>query len=282
MLARRIPTIMPDLTLEESIEISKIYSIAGLLDKQALITRRPFRSPHHTITAAALVGGGTIPRPGEISLAHLGVLFLDELTEFQKSTVEVLRQPLEDGFVSISRLNARYRYPASPMLVAAMNPCNCGYYPNRNYCNCSINQIKRHLSRISRPILDRFDICIETLQVNYKELKYNNKEKTSADIREKVSMAREIQLKRYKGQHLWFNSQLTPQSINKFCKLGNEEQAVMERAFSKLNMTVRAYHRVLKVARTIADLDQSKDINVKHLSEAICYRNFDQNMIYIE
>jgi magnesium chelatase family protein len=276
MLAKRIPSIMPDLSFEESMEISKIYSIAGLMDKQALIARRPFRSPHHTITTTALVGGGMIPKPGEISLAHLGVLFLDELPEFQKNTIEVLRQPLEDKAVTIARLNASYRYPAGFMLVAAMNPCSCGFYPDRNRCNCSINMVNRYLNRISQPLLDRFDICIEALQMKYKELQIQEKQETSADIRKRIDIARKIQLERYQGQNIYFNSQLTPRTIKKYCKLESKEQSLLEQAFIKMNLSARAYHRILKVARTIADLDQSDIISTKHISEAICYRSIDQ------
>jgi magnesium chelatase family protein len=276
MLAKRIPTIMPDLSFNESMEISKIYSIAGLMDQQALISQRPFRAPHHTITTTALTGGGYTPKPGEISLAHLGVLFLDELPEFQKNTIEVLRQPLEDKSITITRLNATYRYPAGFMLVAAMNPCSCGYYPDRNKCNCSINLVKRYLGRISQPLLDRFDICIEALQMNYKELQIQEKEDTSEEIRKRVGIARKIQLERYQGQNIYFNSLLTPRSIKKYCKLGTKEQALIEHAFVKMNLSARAYHRILKVARTIADLDQSEQIGTKHISEAICYRSMDQ------
>lgn len=276
MLARRIPTIMPDLTFEESMEISKIYSIAGLMDQRALILQRPFRSPHHTITNTALVGGGMIPKPGEISLAHLGVLFLDELPEFQKNTIEVLRQPLEDKSVTIARLSASYKYPAGFMLVAAMNPCSCGYYPDRNKCGCSVNMVKRYLGRISQPLLDRFDICIEALQMNYKELQVQTKQETSVEIRRRISLARQIQLDRYRGQSIYFNSQLTPRSIKKYCSLEPKEQSLLEEAFIKLNLSARAYHRILKVARTIADLDQSDKISSKHISEAICYRSMDQ------
>ncbi|MBH1941975.1 YifB family Mg chelatase-like AAA ATPase [Mobilitalea sibirica] len=276
MLAKRIPSIMPELTFEESMEISKIYSIAGLMDNKALISKRPFRSPHHTITQTALTGGGRLPKPGEISLAHLGVLFLDELPEFQKNTIEVLRQPLEDKSVTIARLNATYRYPAGFMLVAAMNPCSCGYYPDRNKCNCSINLVKRYLNRISQSLLDRFDICIEALQMNYKELQTEQKQESSDDIRRRVSIAREIQLKRYEGQKIWFNSQLTPRSIKKYCKLEPKEQSLLEEAFIKMNLSARAYHRILKVARTIADLEGSEQIHTKHISEAICYRSMDQ------
>ena len=276
MLAKRIPTIMPELCFEESMEISKIYSIAGLLGQKPVIARRPFRSPHHTITTTALVGGGISPKPGEISLSHLGVLFLDELPEFQKNTIEVLRQPLEDKAVTISRLNASYHYPAGFMLVAAMNPCSCGYYPDRNRCNCTINQVKRYLGRISSPLLDRFDICIEALQMNYKELQIQEKQESSQNIRKRVSIAREIQLERYRGQNIYFNSELTPKAIKKYCKLEAKEQSLLEEAFIRMNLSARAYHRILKVARTIADLDQSERITSKHISEAICYRSIDQ------
>lgn len=275
MLAKRIPTIMPDLSFEESMEISKIYSIAGLLDSRALITRRPFRSPHHTITTRALVGGGIIPKPGEISLAHLGVLFLDELPEFNKNTIEVLRQPIEEKAVTISRLHATFRYPAGFMLVASMNPCSCGYYPDRNKCNCSLPMVKRYLGRISKPLLDRFDICIEAMQMDYKELQGKTEEESSADIRKRISIARKMQMDRYKNLDIWFNCQLTPSSIKKYCKLGKEEQALLEQAFIKMNLSARAYHRILRVARTIADLEQSEEISTKHISEAICYRSLD-------
>jgi magnesium chelatase family protein len=276
MLAKRIPSIMPELSFEESMEISKIYSIAGLMDHQALIAKRPFRSPHHTITTAALVGGGGMPKPGEISLAHLGVLFLDELPEFQKNTIEVLRQPLEDKSVTIARLNASYQYPAGFMLVAAMNPCSCGYYPDRNRCNCSTNLVKRYLGRISQPLLDRFDICIEALQMNYQDLHVQEKQESSEAIRKRVSIARKLQLERYEGQNIYFNSNLTPRTIKKYCKLDAKEQSLLEEAFIKMNLSARAYHRILKVARTIADLDQSDKISTKHISEAICYRSIDQ------
>lgn len=276
MLAKRIPTIMPDLSFEESMEISKIYSIAGLLDNKALILNRPFRSPHHTITQTALIGGGNTPKPGEISLAHLGVLFLDELPEFQKNTIEVLRQPLEEKSVTIARLNASYRYPAGFMLAAAMNPCSCGYYPDRNRCSCSLPQVKRYLGKITQPLLDRFDICIEALQMNYKDLQLKTQSESSETIRKRVSIARQIQLDRYKDQKIWFNSQLTPRTIKKYCRLEPKEQALLEQAFVKMNLTARAYHRILKVARTIADLDQSEKIKTAHISEAICYRSLDQ------
>ncbi|NLJ95534.1 MAG: ATP-binding protein, partial [Clostridiales bacterium] len=267
---------MPELSFDESMEISKIYSIAGLLENQALITKRPFRSPHHTITSSALVGGGKIPKPGEISLAHNGVLFLDELPEFQKNTIEVLRQPLEEKAVTISRLNATFRYPAGFMVVASMNPCFCGFYPDRNKCHCSLPMVERYLGKISKPILDRIDICIETMQIEYGELQSKVKAESSADIRKRIAIARKIQLERYKNTKIWFNSQLTPKTIKKYCKLEAKEQSLMEQAFSKMNLSARAYHRILKVARTIADLDQSETISSKHISEAICYRSLIQ------
>ncbi|NLK27176.1 MAG: YifB family Mg chelatase-like AAA ATPase [Clostridiales bacterium] len=276
MLAKRIPTIMPELSFDESLEISKIYSIAGLLDQEGLILKRPFRAPHHTITTSALVGGGHNPKPGEVSLAHLGVLFLDELPEFHKKTIEVLRQPLEDKTVTISRLNASFRFPAGVMLVAAMNPCNCGFYPDRNRCNCSINEVKRYLNRISQPLLDRFDLCIEALPVKYQDLDRKMEEESSEEIRRRIHGARAMQIERYRGQNILFNSQLSPRSIKNYCNLDNKEKKLLEQACDKMNLSARAYHRILKVARTIADLDQSELINCKHISEAICYRSLDQ------
>lgn len=277
MLAKRIPTIMPDLTFEEGLEISKIYSVAGLLNNnQSLVQARPFRSPHHTVTSAALTGGGRIPMPGEISLAHLGVLFLDELPEFNRNTIEILRQPLEENEITIARVQGTYHYPADFMLIAAMNPCSCGHYPDRNKCNCSINQVKRYLGKISRPLLDRIDICIEALQVNYKDLECKKPAESSAIIRKRVMTARNIQQERYKEDHIYFNSQLTPKTINKYCVLGKEEQKLLEKAYSKMNLSARAYHRILKVSRTIADLDGSEQIKTKHISEAICYRSLDK------
>jgi magnesium chelatase family protein len=277
MLAKRIPTILPDLTFEESLDISKIYSVSGLLNnKQSLIKERPFRSPHHTITTTALAGGGRIPMPGEISLAHLGVLFLDEFPEFNRNTIEILRQPLEENQVTIARLQGTYRFPSDFMLVAAMNPCSCGYYPDRNKCNCSINQVKHYLGKISRPLLDRIDICIEALQINYKDLEIKKKAESSKDIRARVMAARNIQLERYKNENFYFNSRLTPKTIDKYCPLGKNEKSLLEKAFVKMNLSARAYHRILKVSRTIADLDTSEIITEKHLSEAICYRSLDK------
>lgn len=277
MLAKRIPTIMPPLTLEESIEISKIYSITGLLDNQnALVHQRPFRAPHHTITTTALVGGGRIPKPGEISMATGGVLFLDEFSEFTRNAIEVLRHPLENKSIVITRLNTAYRYPANFMMVAAMNPCNCGYYPDKHQCNCTPGEIKRYLGKLSQPLLDRIDICAEALTIKYQELKGTQKEEPSALIRQRVIFARDIQLNRYKKDGIHFNGELTPNLIKKYCVLGKTEQDILEEVFIKLNLSARAYHRILKVSRTIADLAGSPNIQPIHLTEAICYRTIDK------
>lgn len=277
MLAKRIPTILPRLTFEESLEISKIYSVSGLLNNNmSLIHKRPFRAPHHTITSAALAGGGKSPKPGEVSLAHLGVLFLDEFPEFNRNTIEILRQPMEENEVTIARLYGTCRFPADFMLVAAMNPCSCGYYPDRNRCSCSPNQVKRYLGKISRPLLDRIDICIEALQINYKELKNHKPAESSEVIKSRVMKARDMQLNRYKKEKFYFNSQLTSKKINTYCKLGKSEQLLLEKAFIRMNLSARAYHRILKVARTIADMDGSDFIREKHISEAICYRSLDK------
>ncbi len=277
MLAKRVPSIMPELTLDESLQISKIYSISGLLsNNKYLIKRRPFRSPHHTITTTALIGGGRTPMPGEISLAHLGVLFLDELPEFKRSTIETLRQPIEDNEVTITRLLGSYCFPSDFMTVMAMNPCQCGYYPDRNKCNCSPSQINRYLGKISKPLIDRIDLCVEAFPVLYKELEGKIKVESSASIRKRIMIAREFQIKRYKEESINFNSQLTTRMIKKYCKIGKEEKEILEYYFHNLNLSARAYHRILKVSRTIADLDQSDRILVKHISEAIRYRSFDK------
>ncbi|MFP4697234.1 MAG: YifB family Mg chelatase-like AAA ATPase [Eubacteriales bacterium] len=280
MMAKRIPSILPDLSFEESIEITKIYSVAGLLKKdESLIIERPFRSPHHTVSNSALTGGGRIPRPGEISLAHRGVLFLDELPEFQKNVLEVMRQPLEDGQVTISRVNASLTYPSNFMLVASMNPCPCGYYPNTEKCQCTPPQIQRYLHKISGPLLDRIDIHIEATSVNYDELHENTKNESSKKIKTRVKKAQEIQKERYNkinSEESYFNASLTPSNIEKFCRLGKEEKSIVKQAFQSLNLSARAYHRILKVARTIADLDESESIKINHLSEAIQYRTLDR------
>ncbi|MGE5329222.1 MAG: YifB family Mg chelatase-like AAA ATPase [Deltaproteobacteria bacterium] len=278
MMARRLPTILPDLSFEEALEITKIHSIAGLLPpKTSLITTRPFRSPHHTVSAMSLVGGGRIPKPGEISLAHFGVLFLDELTEFEKNALEVMRQPLEDGIVTISRVNASLTYPSRFMLIASMNPCKCGFLldPSKN-CTCTPSQVQQYLSKISGPLLDRVDIHIEVAPVKYRELDNDLISETSASIRKRVNRAREIQLSRYKDMNIFFNSQLQSSGIAHFCKIGEEERALLKGAFERLGLSARAHNRILKVARTIADLDESEIIRIPHIAEAIQYRSLDR------
>lgn len=277
MLAKRVPGIMPKLTFEESMEISKIYSIAGLLDEEhSFVVKRPFRSPHHSITDTAMTGGGMVPKPGEITLANKGVLFLDELPEFKRNTLELLRQPLEDRKVNISRLNGTCVYPTAFMLIAAMNPCKCGYYPDRNRCNCSLQQVKRYLNKISQPFLDRMDICAEALEVKYEDLEKKSCGESSEVIRKRVEETRQIQLERYQHETISFNAELSPRLMEKFCALGKEEQEFLEQAFHKMKLSARAYHRMLKVARTIADMEQSERIKVSHLSEALCYRTLDK------
>lgn len=277
MLAKRIPTILSPLSSEESLEISKIYSVAGLLEEgQSLVTIRPFRSPHHSITMAALTGGGYNVKPGEISLAHRGVLFLDELTEFNKPVLEIMRQPLEEGRITISRVNGTYTYPSDFMLVASMNPCPCGYFPDRNKCTCSPLQIKRYLGKISGPLLDRMDIHVEAPNIKYEDLNSKKAGDSSKQVRERVMRAQYIQKERYKGLGIRFNSELEANNIETNCKLGEQEKELLQRAFESLELSTRAYHRILKVARTIADLDESEDIKIIHLSEAIHYRTLDK------
>lgn len=277
MMAKRISSIFPPLTFEESIEITKIHSVAGFLkDKGTLITKRPFRSPHHTISASALIGGGKIPKPGEISLAHNGVLFLDELPEFKKNVLEVMRQPLEDMEVTIARVNSTITYPSKFMLIASMNPCPCGYYPDSKRCHCTQKEVKKYLSRISGPLIDRIDICLEVKPVDYNQLSTKHKAESSQDIRKKVIAAQKIQYERYKSENILFNSQLSSSQIEKYCNLGDKEVEILKMAFDKLSLSARAYHRILKVARTIADLDNSENIKVEHLAEAIQYRSLDR------
>lgn len=278
MMARRIPSILPDLSFEEALETTKIHSIAGVLTKQTpLITVRPFRAPHHTISPSSLVGGGRIPKPGEISLAHNGVLFLDELPEFNKSTLEVMRAPIEDGIVSISRVNASLTYPCNFMLVASMNPCPCGFYgsPDKE-CNCSPQSIQKYMGRISGPLLDRIDIQVEVTPVKYEKLQNSNEAETSEQIKQRVNKARKIQLERYKGLEIYSNSQLTPKLIEEYCKLDSKSKKILQKAFESLGLSARAHGRILKVARTIADLEGKENIEVSHISEAIQYRNLDK------
>lgn len=278
MMAKRLPSIMPPLSFEECINITKIYSVAGLLkDKNYLLKERPFRSPHHTISSAALAGGGRIPRPGEVSLATGGILFLDELPEFSRSSLEVLRQPLEDKTVTISRAQGILTYPADFMLVAAMNPCPCGYYGTDDRCHCTDNEIIKYTHKISGPLLDRIDIQVEASQINYDDFENYSKTETSEDILKRVIKAHNIQKKRFENENILFNSQMSPAQIEKFCVLGKNEKGIIKRAFEALKMSARGYHKTLKIARTIADIDNSENITVKHIGEAIQYRNLDRN-----
>ena len=278
MMAKRIPSILPRLSLEESLEVSTIYSVAGeLKENQALITRRPFMSPHHSITETALTGGGNIPRPGVISLAHRGVLFLDEMAEFPRVKLDMLRQPMEDKFIHISRSKGTFSYPADFQLVGALNPCPCGYYPDRNKCKCTSKEIKRYLGHISGPILDRIDICVEAPRVDISDLssKTKNLNESSETIRKRVMAARKKQEERFRGTGLKFNSEMTPNDIKKYCSLGNREQAYLENVFGVMELSARAYHKILRIARTIADLEGSDRIEQIHLMEAVSYRMTD-------
>ena len=277
MAAKRLPTILPRLTFEEAIEVTKIYSVAGLLESNALIRKRPFRAPHHTASQVSLIGGGRIPKPGEVSLAHNGVLFLDEILEFNKNVLEVLRQPMEDGVVSISRANASITYPSKFMLVASMNPCPCGYYGDPYHeCTCSQSSIDRYLSKLSSPLLDRIDIHIEVMPVNYRDLNNNTNVETSKDIRERVNLAREIQIERYKREKIYSNSQLNPRNIKKYCKLSKDAERILKEAFNKYRFSARSYNKILKVSRTIADLDGEEKILENHVLEAVRYRSLDK------
>lgn len=277
MAARRIPGILPPMTMEERIEITKIYSIMGLVDKEKpLIEQRPFRSVHHTATKAALIGGGLIPVPGEISLAHGGVLFLDELPEFQKSVLEVLRQPLEEHQIRITRTMGSYVFPADFMLIGAMNPCPCGCYPDYEHCTCTPAQIQNYLGKISQPFLDRMDICVEAPRVKYEALLDKQRGDSSADIRKRICTVREIQARRYAGTGIKSNAMLGVKELDIYCCLGDRENRMMERAFGTLRLTARTYHKILKVARTIADIEGQEQILERHIKEAIGYRTMDK------
>mgnify|MGYP003315401762 CR=1 FL=1 len=276
MVGKRIPGIMPPLSYKEKLEVTQIYSVAGLLsEKRPMISERPFRSPHHSISGISLVGGGTYPSPGEISLAHNGVLFLDEFPEFKMQTLDMLRQPLEDGEVSIVRINGKVTYPSRFMLVAAMNPCRCGYYGDPvKPCTCTATERERYIGKISGPLLDRIDIHVVMERIIYEDIATHKNIKTTdtKTLREKVMVANKIQEERYKKLSIDYNSQLTPKLIEKFCGLDNNSKSLMEAAFSRWNMSARQYHRILKVSRTIADLDESENIKEGHLLEALNYR----------
>ncbi|MFO7716268.1 YifB family Mg chelatase-like AAA ATPase [Desulfosarcina sp.] len=278
MLARRIPTILPPMSFAEAIETTKIFSVVGMLDReQPLVTRRPFRSPHHTISDAGLIGGGHIPRPGEVSLAHNGVLFLDELPEYKKNVLEVLRQPLEDLQVTISRAASTLTYPSSFMLLAAMNPCPCGFFTDpRHACRCTAHQIHRYRSKISGPLLDRIDIHIEVPAVPHKDLMINARSESSAAIRLRVVAARKIQSQRFQRTKIYANAQMASRHIRSHCRIGDDASSVLEAAIDRLGLSARAYNRILKISRTIADLDAMDHIQIHHVTEAIQYRSLDR------
>ena len=279
MLAKRIPSILPPLTLHESLETTKIHSVAGIMVRNSsLISVRPFRAPHHTISDVALVGGGSNPQPGEISLAHNGVLFLDELPEFKRQVLEVLRQPLEDRFVTISRAKMSVQYPTSFMFIAAMNPCPCGFYNHPTIeCTCQPGAVQRYLNKISGPLMDRIDLHVEVIPVNYNELSDKKKGESSKTIRERVIRARNIQEERFRNiPNIHCNAQMTTKMVNQYCKLNEECMETLKMAMKKLGLSARAYDRILKVSRTIADLDNSENIEIKHLAEAINFRSLDR------
>jgi magnesium chelatase family protein len=278
MLAKRLPTILPPLTMDEALETTKIHSVAGKLRKDdSLLSVRPFRSPHHTISDVALVGGGTFPQPGEISLAHNGVLFLDELPEFKRSALEVLRQPLEDRVVSISRARFAVEYPAGFMLVASMNPCPCGYYNHpEKECSCAPGMVQKYLNKISGPLLDRIDIHIEVTPVAFKELTQERPTESSSAVRARVVHARNVQQARYVGQAIHCNAQISSQQLRTLCRIDAEGSAILQKAMDRLGLSARAFDRILKVARTIADMEDSQDIGTGHLAEAIQYRSLDR------
>lgn len=278
MLAQRMPSILPDLSFDEALEVSKIHSIAGTLNKEMpFVKSRPFRNPHHTISTVGLAGGGTVPKPGELSLSHNGVLFLDELPEFKREALEVMRQPLEDGKVTISRVNATLTYPCNLMLIASMNPCKCGYLGDtKRQCTCSPSQISHYRSKISGPLLDRIDIQIEVGSVEYTDLSNAEKGETSAEIKKRVNKARQIQRERYKNYKIYSNSQLTAGMLREFCTLDENGDNMLKMAFERLGLSARAHSRILKVARTIADLAGEEKILANHIAEAIQYRSLDR------
>ena len=282
MLAKRLPSILPDMTLEESLETSKVYSVAGLLDsKTPMLVSRPFRSPHHTVSTAGMAGGGSgHPKPGEISLAHNGVLFLDELPEFKRDTVEVLRQPLEDGVVTVSRIAGTFTYPSQFMLMGAMNPCKCGYYGHPSgRCNCTEQSVRAYRKRISGPMLDRIDLHVQVNSVPYEQLRERKPAESSKDIRQRVNHARAIQRERYAGMGIHCNAQLEPGMMRKCCPLTEGAQALMAGVFDALGLSARAHDRILKVARTIADLAGEECISEMHIAEAIQYRSLDRETL---
>lgn len=278
MLAKRMPTILPEMTHEESIEATKIHSVAGTLPPDvSLVRTRPFRSPHHTVSLAGMTGGGTVPRPGEISLAHNGVLFLDELPEYSRDVMEALRQPVEDSRITISRVAGTLTYPCAVTLIAAMNPCPCGYFGHpQKKCTCSQSQVLRYLSRVSGPMLDRIDIHVEVPPIDYESLKTTGKEETSADIRTRVNRARTIQTQRYRGDGITCNARLTPATLERYCVLTPEAEQTLKKVFDSMGLSGRAYDRILKVARTVADLAGEEKISASHILQAVQFRSLDR------
>ena len=278
MLAKRIPTIMPDLTLQEALEVTKIHSVIGALPvRDGIMASRPFRLPHHTSSSVVLIGGGSIPQPGEISLAHHGVLFLDELPEFHRDCLEALRQPLEDGFIRVSRVKKSFTFPASFMLVCAMNPCKCGYYTDpKRACRCNTNKIQNYMGKISGPLLDRIDLHIELPSVQYKELIDTREAESSAAIKTRVEKARAIQRERFKTDIIFCNARMNTKLIKKYCILNDETKELLKMAMTELGLSARAYDKVLKVAITISDLAGSQAISAEHIFEAIQYRSLDR------
>lgn len=278
MLAKRLPSILPEITPDEALETTKVYSLAGQLSKEEpVIARRPFRSPHHSVSPAGLSGGGTIPKPGEISLAHNGVLFLDELPEFSRTAMEILRQPIENGTITLSRAACTLTYPCSVMLVCAMNPCPCGYFghPTRK-CTCPSGAPARYLAKVSGPLLDRIDIHIEVPPVDYALLSSKAPAESSAEIRKRVDLARGVQNERFRGTGVNCNAKMTPAQTRQYCSLSEEAASLLESSFEKLGLSARAYDKILKVARTIADLDGKEQIAKNHILEAIQYRSLDR------
>ncbi len=279
MAARAVATILPPLTQEEALELAKVYSVTGMFgQREKNFRERPYRNPHHTVSVAGLAGGGAVPKPGEISLAHKGVLFLDELTEFKKPVLEVLRQPLEEREIRLVRKSGTYCYPADIMLIAAMNPCSCGYFPDRNRCTCSKAMIERHLSKISRPLLDRMDLCVEVQRPMLFELTAKETEESSAEVRVRVERTQRIQRKRFRGTEILYNSQIPAAFMERWCSLEPEGEKMMKEAFEQLELTVRGYYRIIRVARTIADMEGAEQIKRCHIQESLLFRSIDRKV----
>lgn len=275
MLAKCFSSILPELTFEEALEVTKIHSVAGKLNADGIVCERPFRTPHHTSSRIALTGGGQHAKPGEVSLAHNGVLFLDEMPEYDRATIEALRQPLEDGCITVSRAANTYTYPASFTLIGSMNPCPCGDYGSSKQCRCTPSQIHKYLSKLSGPLMDRIDLHVEVDAVAFEDLHSTAEQESSAQIKQRVDKARNIQLQRFKQQGTYSNSKMTPAQTKKYCALDDAGRALLARAFENLGLSARANDKILKVARTIADLDQSEHILPQHIAEAISYRSLD-------